>query len=126
MFSKLLRYAITGLVTFGIYLLAGFLLDELEVPLVWLAPIAFTVAVSANYVLQKIWVFKDNRPVVSSLPKFFFMISVGYFVNSFMLATLAPKMSLILAQIPAAFAVILTNALFAFLWVFNKNEKYQK
>lgn len=120
MFSKMLRYAITGLVTFWIYLLAGFLLDELEVPLVWLAPIAFTVAVSVNYVLQKIWVFKDSRPTISSLPKFFFMVSIGYFINSFVLIALASEMPLVLAQILAAFTVILTNALFSFLWVFSK------
>jgi len=68
-------------------------------------------------------VFVDHRPVFSSLPEYVVMVTVGFIVNSFVLTTLSPQVPLFWSQILAALAVVITNAVFAFLWVFAGAEK---
>lgn len=120
---KLMRYAFVGFTTLAIYLFVGVALDRAGVMILWLAPIAFSAAVTVNYILQKMWVFKDRRPVISSLPKFFVMTLVGFITNSVILGVAVSQLPLVLAQLLAASVVVLSNALFSFLWVFSTKEK---
>lgn len=89
----------------------------------WMAPISFSAAITVNYILQKIWVFQDTRPVINSLPKFFTMTLVGYTINSLLLHALIPDFPLPVAQLIAASTIVISNALFSFLWVFATHSK---
>lgn len=116
---KVTRYAVVGAVTLAVYLVVGALLQVTGATVVWLAPVAFAVAVAVNYILQRVWVFADPRPVGASLPKYTLMVAVGGAVNSYVLIALAPRMPLLWAQLLAATLVVLSNALFSFLWTFR-------
>ena len=116
---RLLRYGVVGLLTYALYAGTGHLLLRAEVSLPVLAPIAFTVAIVFNYLLQRAWVFDDSRPVSGSLPKYLRMVLVGYVINSIVLLTLVPSLSLSLAQFVAVVLVIISNGLFSFLYVFS-------
>lgn len=89
----------------------------------WIALISFSAAIIVNYILQKLWVFQDARPVIDSLPKFFTMTLVGYAINSFLLNELIPNYSLPVAQLFTASTIVISNALFSFLWVFAIHTK---
>jgi putative flippase GtrA len=99
------------------------LLNQSGMAIKWTALLSFSSAIIVNYILQKLWVFEDMRPVIDSLPKFFTMTLVGYAINSFLLNELSPKFSLPVAQTFTASAIIISNALFSFLWVFAINTK---
>lgn len=116
--GRLLRYGAVGLATFGTYLLAGLALQQIGLPVAWLAPLAFTLAVGVNYALQKSWVFADRSRIASPLPRYLVMIGLGYAVNSLALMALAAHLPLLWAQTLAALLVTASNALLAFLWVF--------
>jgi putative flippase GtrA len=122
--SKIIRYASVGVVTLCVYLIAGAVLYRLDFSINWVATLSFTAAVAVNYVLQKMWVFQDSRPVIASLPKYFIMILVGYVTNGFALNASISQFPLPVAQLLAASAVVISNALFLFLWVFAiKSER---
>lgn len=118
--KKLVRYAIVGLITMAVYLGFGAILQLAGLPMNLLALTAFTVAVAVNYLMQRAWVFSDSRPFTSSLPRYFFMISIGYAINSLTITLLTPFMPLLLAQSAAIILVVISNAIFAFLWVFSR------
>lgn len=120
--KKLFRYILVGTATLSVYLIVGTSLDRLGVSIMWLAPLSFTAAVVVNYILQKMWVFQDSRPVFASLPKFFVMTLVGYLTNSLVLSASISHFSLPVAQLLAASTVVILNALFLFLWVFALNS----
>lgn len=122
--NKLIRYAFVGIITLCVYLFAGTALYRSGVSINWVATLSFTAAVAVNYVLQKMWVFQDSRPVIASLPKYFVMTLVGYVTNSFVLNASISQLPLPAAQLIAASAVVISNALFSFLWVFTiKTER---
>src|SRR5665811_693396 len=79
--SRLVRYGAVGVLTLFAYLGAGQVLSKLDVPISFIAPIAFLIAVLANYILQRKIVFLDRRPVMFSLPKYVLMVTVGLVVN---------------------------------------------
>lgn len=116
--GRLIRYALTGLVTLGVYLSLGHLLHRLELPLLWQACVSFFGAVSVNYVLQKTWVFEDRRPAAHSLPRYCVMIAGGAAINLAALAVLVHQWPLLLAQLTAVILVVAWNALMSFCWVF--------
>lgn len=117
--KKIIRYAVVGIVTLCVYLIAGNALYKTGFSINVVATFSFTAAVAINYALQKIWVFQDSRPVVVSLPKYFIMTLVGYLTNSLVLnSSISQLFSLPVAQLIAASAVVVSNALFSFLWVF--------
>lgn len=116
--GRLLRYAVVGLVTLGVYLLLGQLLHRLGVTLLWQACVSFLGAVAVNYVLQKTWVFEDRRPVTHTLPRYFVMIAFGAAINLAALAVLSLRWPLLLAQLAAVVLVVGWNALLSFCWVF--------
>jgi putative flippase GtrA len=118
MMAKLARYAVVGLVTLAVYLITGRLAQGLEIAMVWQASLAFTAAVTVNFLLQRAWVFADSRPAASSLPRYAVMISVGYVINYLALASLSPHLPLIMAQLFAVCLVVISNAVLAFSWVF--------
>ena len=115
---RIIRYAFVGILTVSAYLGVVYALSKFDLPISYGAPIAFLTAVLINYVLQRKIVFLDHQPVISSLPKYVVMVTVGLIVNSAVLATLSPQIPLFWSQIVAVFAVVLTNTAFAFLWVF--------
>lgn len=117
--SKLVRYGIVGLLTFVLYLGVGELLQNASIRLSILAPVAFTAAITFNYLLQRIWVFADERPLAQSFPRYFLMICVGYLINSVVLMTLAPWVPLSIAQLLAVVLIVVSNALFSFFFVFR-------
>lgn len=117
---KLARYAIVGIITMVVYLGFGAILQLAGLPINLLALSAFTVAVAVNYLMQRAWVFLDSRPFTDSLPRYSFMISIGYVINSVTLILLAPFMPLLLAQSVAIILVVISNAIFSFLWVFSR------
>ncbi len=120
----IIRYAIVGIATLCVYLIAGAALYRSGVSINWVATLSFTAAVAVNYVLQKMWVFQDSRSVIASLPKYFVMTLVGYVTNFFALNASISQLPLPVAQLFAASAVVISNALFSFLWVFAiKSER---
>lgn len=116
--ATFVRYGFSGLATLGVYLWAGHLLRGLGMSLAWLAPLAFTLAVTVNYALQKFWVFGDRRRIAASLPRYLAMVAWGYGINSLALVSLASHLPLLWAQVLSAGLVVASNALLAFCWVF--------
>jgi putative flippase GtrA len=119
--SRLMRYAVVGVLTLAIYLIVGQALNRFEMPILAQASVSFGAAVSLNYFLQKAWVFKDARPTALSLPKYVVMVLVGYVINSLSLIALSPRMPLLLAQLTAVVLVVISNALLSFWWVFFRS-----
>lgn len=103
--------------------MVGLLLNQSGLTIKWIAPISFSAAIFFNYILQKLWVFQDLRPITDSLPKFFTMTLVGYAINSFLLNELIPHFSLPEAQLLTALTIVISNLLFSFLWVFAIRTK---
>lgn len=120
---KLLRYAIVGLMTMFVYLGSGAMMQSYGVPISLLASISFSVAITINYIMQKAWVFKNVDYDKRSLQKYIFMICFGYFISIISLIVMAPFTSLFLAQMSAVVLVVISNALFSFLWIFSPKEK---
>ena len=120
--AKLVRYAVVGVSTLAIYLACGEVAHGLAMPLIWQASLPFVVAVAFNYVLQRVWVFEDSRPIASSLPKYGIMIVIGYVINLLALIALSPRLPLMVAQLTAAALVVISNAFFSFLWVFLSDK----
>lgn len=120
---KLLRYALVGLMTMLVYLGSGAIMQFYGMPISLLASLSFVIAITVNYIMQKVWVFKNVDYDKGSLQKYFFMICAGYFVNIISLIVMTPHVSLILAQTSAVVLVVISNALFSFLWVFSPKEK---
>jgi putative flippase GtrA len=120
--ARLARYAVVGIATFAIYLGAGQLLDGRGLTPAGLASIAFTAAVTVNYLLQRAWVFEDSRPVSMSLPRYVAMVGMGYAVNAAAFAMLASVLPLIWAQTASASLVVLSNAALSFAWVFRAHS----
>lgn len=116
---KLMRYGIVGVLTLAVYLGAGQGMRWAGLSVAVLGPLAFTLAVAVNYLFQRAWVFNDSRPPAASLPKYIAMVSIGYLINSLVLTSLAVDMPLTLAQCLAALAVVMSNAVLSFLWVFS-------
>lgn len=117
--ARLARYAVVGMVTFAIYLGVGGLLNGTGLAPAWIASIAFTAAVTANYVLHRSWVFEDRRPVSVSLPRYLAMVGTGYAVNAAAVVMLSSTLPLLWAQTAAACLVILSNMALSFAWVFR-------
>ncbi len=111
-----------GCSTFALYLLTGNLLHEANASPQVIASVSFSVVVAINYVVQRFWVFRDERPTLDTLPKFLVKTGVGYTVNITAMTMMMPVMPLIEAQIAAACAVIVSNAFFAFFWVFARTQ----
>ena len=112
------RYGVVGILTLGVYLLAGQALVAAGATATAIAALSFLSAIAFNYILQKAWVFADVRPVAASLPKYTVMTALGFVINIVALRLLVPVMPLVAAQLASATLVVLSNALFAFLWVF--------
>lgn len=119
---KITRYVIVGVATLAVYLTIGALLQITGVNVAILAPIAFAITVTVNYLLQRIWVFADSRPISASLPKYALMVTTGFALNSYTLITLSSHMTLLLAQLIAAALVVFSNILFSFLWTFRTTK----
>lgn len=120
--AKLARYAVVGFLTLAIYLLVARAAGRLGLALSWQVSLAFVSAVVVNYLLQRSWVFADRRPAASSLPKYVVMISVGYVVNLVALEALAPRIPMTVALLVAVVAVVISNALLSFTWVFLNRD----
>lgn len=116
--ATLFRYAVVGLVTLGVYLSVGQVLNRLDVSLMAQASVSFAAAVCINYLLQKTWVFQDRRPAARSLPKYAVMIAAGWAINFAALAVLSARLPLLVAQLGAVVLVVGWNALLSFCWVF--------
>jgi putative flippase GtrA len=116
---KYRRYGVVGILGLGVYLLAGQALAAAGATATAIATLSFLAAIAFNYILQKIWVFADVRPVAASLPKYTVMTALGFVINIVAFRLLAPVMPLVAAQLASATLVVLSNALFAFLWVFG-------
>lgn len=106
-----------GLLTLAVYLAVGQALARAGFAMSAVAILSFTAAVAFNYGVQKLWVFRDARPVHQSLPKFLVATAIGYAINVAVLMALA-TLPLVVAQLLAAAAVVMSNALFSFLWTF--------
>lgn len=117
--AKLMRYATVGFLTLAVYLAVGSGLRWVGASVGVLGALAFAVAVAMNYLLQRVWVFSDSRPVIASLPKYVVMVAVGYALNNYVLTALILEMPLIWAQCAAALAVVASNAGLSFLWIFS-------
>lgn len=116
---RVIRYIVVGLLTYALYAGVGQLLLRTGVRLSILAPTAFTAAIVFNYLMQRVWVFDDRRPLGTTLPKYLIMICVGYVLNSVVLIALVPSISLSMAQFVSVILVVMSNALFSFLYVFS-------
>jgi putative flippase GtrA len=116
--NKYRRYAVVGVLGLGVYLLAGQALAAAGATATAIAALSFLAAIAFNYVLQKVWVFADVRPIAASLPKYTVMTALGFVINIVAIRLLVPVMPLVAAQLASAALVVLSNALFAFLWVF--------
>lgn len=116
---RVIRYIVVGLLTYAIYAGVGQLLLRAGVRLSILAPTAFTAAIVFNYLMQRVWVFDDRRPLGTTLPKYLIMICVGYVLNSVVLIALVPSIPLSMAQFVSVILVVMSNALFSFLYVFS-------
>lgn len=119
---KLVRYAVVGVLTLAVYLAVGQGLHRVAMTAFWQGSLSFSAAVTFNYLLQRLWVFRDPRPTASSLPKYVVMISIGYVINGLCLIALYPSVPLLMAQLAAALLVILANAALSFSWVFLKRN----
>jgi putative flippase GtrA len=117
-FGRIARYAAVGLLTFGVYLAAGQAALQLGFPLAARAFVPFTLAVVANYLLQRHWVFEDRRPASASLTRYVLMVTLGYAINLAVLAWAPAHMPLPVVQTAAAVLVVASNAVLAFSWVF--------
>ena len=106
-----------------VYLGSGAMMQSYGVPISLLALISFSVAIAINYIMQKAWVFKNVDYDKGSLQKYIFMICLGYFINIISLIVVTPYTSLFLAQMSAVVLVVISNALFSFLWIFSPKEK---
>ncbi len=115
---KMGRYVVVGILTLVVYLASGAVMQRLGLTIGWLGPLAFIVAVTFNYLLQRAWVFADSRPVAASLAKYGFMITIGCIINSLTLMVLASHMPLVFAQLTAVVLVVVSNAFFSFFFVF--------
>lgn len=120
---KLLRYAIVGLMTMLVYLGSGAMMQSYGLPISLMASISFSVAITINYIMQKAWVFKNVDYDKGGLQKYIFMICFGYFINIISLIVMTPYTSLFFSQMIAVVLVVISNALFSFLWIFSPKEK---
>ncbi|MES2786774.1 MAG: GtrA family protein [Pseudomonadota bacterium] len=115
----LARYAVCGVLTSGVYLLAGqfFALQFANAALS--SSCAFVVAVVFNYWLQHRWVFALVTPVSRSLPKYALMVGTGLVLNAITVELLTPRLALVSAQLVAVLVVVAANAVLSFGWVFR-------
>lgn len=118
-----MRYAFVGIATLIVYMAVGNTLIQFGISINWMAIISFTAAIAFSYILQKTWVFQDSRPAFKSLPKFLVMTLIGYVINSYVLNELIPQLPIPVAQLIAASAVVISNALFSFCWIFAIHSK---
>lgn len=116
--AKLNRYAIVGIVTTAVYFGVGTTLQFFGLSINLLAFFSFTAAVIVNYIMQRLWVFVDSRPLAESLPRYICMVGIGYCMNGLTLMLLTPSASLLLAQFVALILIIASNAALSFWWVF--------
>ena len=126
MFAKLMRYAVVGLLTLGVYMGIANAAGRLGLTSTWQVSVAFISAVAVNYVLQRSWVFADARPARASLPRYAVMISVGYAVNLFAVEALAAHVPMTVALLAAVVLVVISNALLSFTWVFLNGDAPRK
>lgn len=117
---RLVRYALVGIITTIVYLGVGAILQLVGLSINQLALLAFTAAVTVNFLMQRSWVFSDSKSFRDSLPRYIIMISIGYVINSLTLILLNPLMPLLFAQFTALILVVISNAIFSFLWVFSR------
>lgn len=116
------RYAAVGLLTLAVYLAAGHAARALGLPFAAEATLPFALAVAANYLLQRGWVFRDPRPTSASLPRYAVMVGLGCLINAMVLAWSPPQLPLWATQLAAAVLVVASNALLAFTWVFLRPD----
>ena len=114
---RVTRYAFVGLVTLGVYLVAGREVAAIGAAPLVQASVPFVAAVLVNYVLQRGWVFEDTRPVAATLPRYALMVGIGYLVNLGAFR-ISPFAVMLWTQLFAAALVVISNAVQAFLWVF--------
>lgn len=115
---KVVRYTTVGILTLAIYILVAKAGGLFGLSLSWQVSLAFISAVVFNYASQRSWVFADSRPVAASLPKYVAMVCVGYVINLLAIDAMTPRISLTAALVGASVLVSISNALFAFAWVF--------
>lgn len=116
------KYIVCGALTFVVYLAAGALFLNAWSQEAIAASAAFLVAVAFNYLIQQLWVFRGRVAMSASVRRYAVMITAGFLLNAAVVHILANRVPMPIAQIGAAAAVIVANALISFAWVYARTS----
>lgn len=127
--SVFLRYFIVGTFVTGLDLLTLFFLYEIiQFPLLLSTTLAFLVAMTTSFFLNKIWTFKNgSRNFRKLYIKFFLVSCVGLFLTNFLMwfLTLVIGIWYLFSKVLVSGVVLLWNFLANKYWTFRPDPRHE-
>lgn len=125
--KRILKYATTSGIAFSLDLFLLYLFVEfLGFYYLLAAGIAFTMAHSTNYIMQRKWGFKETKTNLLKAYTYFFCFGIlGIFMTLFLLALLVENFGInyILGRIIIAFSIGLFNFIFNYTITFKMTHE---
>lgn len=126
LFFKLSKYSIVGLIgTIIDIVLLAFLVESLRFSLSWAVTISFIIAASHNFILNKIWTFKDKSKKYRRQYLKFITVSIfGFLITISLMYVLVRFLTIwyITSKIITSIVVMTFNFLGNKLWTFRREN----
>lgn len=108
-----------GIGTLAHYLTLITLVDFMDVEPVMASAFGFLVGALVNYLLNYHVTFKSQKKHRSAFGKFLLIATVGFFLNTALMAALVPFLHYLFAQIIATLIVLFWNFTGSRIWAFR-------